>query len=105
MERLLTGDPPFPRKSWRRVWGWYRAAVDHTLPPARITLKRIMVEREELYRSVPPPPPLGENILTSVPTSQTDNSVPTEEEVEWTVRRLWGYRLGGPSRMCAKHLW
>ena len=33
-----------------------------------------------------------------------DDYVPTEEEVGWMVRRLWGIRLGGPSGMCAEHL-
>ena len=33
-----------------------------------------------------------------------DDSIPTEEEVEWVVQRLRGHRLGGPSRMRAEHL-
>ena len=36
--------------------------------------------------------------------SPIDDSVPTDEEVEWVVRRLRGHRLGGPSRMRAEHL-
>ena len=60
-----------------------------------------MAERMELYRTVPP---LGENTPISVPTSQIDNSVPIEEEVEWAVSRLRGHRSGGPSRMRAEHL-
>ena len=31
-------------------------------------------------------------------------SIPTEEGVEWAVLSLRGRQLGGPSRMCAKHL-
>ena len=36
--------------------------------------------------------------------SAIDDSVPTEEEVEWAVSILRGYQLGGPSRMRAEHL-
>ena len=61
-----------------------------------------MAEREELYRSLPPP--LGENIPTSVPHCQIDDSVTTDEEVEWVVGRLQGNRLGGPYQMRANHL-
>ena len=89
MEILLTRDPPLPHKAWRRTWGWYREAVDHTPSPAKITLERITADREEIYRAVPPPP--GENIPTSMPPSQIDDFVPIEEEVEWAVRRLWGH--------------
>ena len=54
VEQLLTGDPPLRREAWRRMRGWYRAAVDHAFPPARFTLKRIMPESVGLYRTVPP---------------------------------------------------
>ena len=33
-----------------------------------------------------------------------DDSVPTEEEVEWAVRELRWHRLVGPSRMRVEHL-
>ena len=29
VERLMNGDPPFLCEAWRRIQGWYRAAVDH----------------------------------------------------------------------------
>ena len=48
--------------------------------------------------------PLGKDIPTSVPPAQIDNSVPTEEGVEWEVRRLRGHQLGGPYCMHADHL-
>ena len=60
--------------------GWYREAVDHTPPPAQVTLEQITAERVELYRVVPPP---GENIPTSVTPNHIDDYVPTEQEVEW----------------------
>ena len=63
MESLLTGDPPFPRKSWMRMWGWYQEALDHAPPPAQITLKQIATDRKELYRSVPPPPGGGGEVF------------------------------------------
>ena len=42
--------------------------------------------------------------MTSVMTANIDDSVPTEEEVEWAVRRIRGNRSSGPSRMRTKHL-
>ena len=39
-----------------------------------------------------------------MPPFQIDDSVPTEEEVDWAVRILQGHRSGGPSQMRAKHL-
>ena len=68
--------------------GWYRAAVDHAVPPARVILERITAKRMELYRSVPPP---GKNIPISVTPANNYNYVPTYEEVEWEVRRLRGH--------------
>ena len=57
LERLLNKDPPLLQEEWRRMRGWYRAAVDHALPPAQITLKRITAERMKLYHAITPPPP------------------------------------------------
>ena len=100
--QIFTRDPPIPCKAWRRMRGWYRAAVDHALPPAQITLERITAERVEIYRVVSPP---GENIPTSVEPNHIDDYVPTEEEVKWAVRRLRGEILGGPYRMRARIYW
>ena len=82
---------------------WYREAVYHAPPPARVTLERITLESEELYRTATPPSP-GETIPISVPPYPINDSVPTEEEVEWAVWRLRGNRSGGPSQMRAEHL-
>ena len=49
-------------------------------------------------------PPLGENIPFSVETFPVDDSVPTEEEMEWEVTRLLDHRSRGPSGMSSKHL-
>ena len=104
VERLLTGHPPLTRKAWRRMRGWYRAAVDHAPPPARFTLEQITANCVELYRAVPPPLPPGENTPTSVMPAHVYDYVPTEEEVEWVVRRLKGNSLGGLYRMYVNHL-
>ena len=44
VEALLGGDPPNAKEAWRRMKGWYRAAVNRALPPARATLERITAE-------------------------------------------------------------
>ena len=59
------------------------------------------MERVELYLVIPL---LGKNIPTYVSPAHVYDSVPTDEEVEWEVRRLRGHRLGGPYRMRAKDL-
>ena len=43
--------------------------------------------------------PLGENIPTSMALYNINDSVLTEEEVEWAVRRLLGQRLRGLSQI------
>ena len=80
--------------------GWYIAELYHASPPARITLEKITAEHVELYRAIPPP---GENIPISRNISHIDDSVTTEEEVEWAVHILRGNRLGGTSRICAEN--
>ena len=52
---LLSGDPPLPQEAYRRIQGWYIAAVDHSSLPSQITLEQITAERVELYRNVPLP--------------------------------------------------
>ena len=54
--------------------------------------QRITWNSTALY---PPPPRGGENIPMSVTPYHIDNSVPTEKEVKWAVRRLQRHRLGG----------
>ena len=89
----MSGDTPLPRESWRRIRGWYRAAVDHDPTPAQIKFERITAERVELYSNVTHP--LVENIPTSVPPSQIYDSIPTEEDIKWAVWRLQGASVGG----------
>ena len=101
VEILLTGDPPLPREPCRRMRGWYIESVDHAPPPAQVTLKRITAERKEFYCVVPFP---GDTITTPVPPSPINNSVPTEKEVKWAVRRMRGHRLGGPFWMHENYL-
>ena len=34
MKALLGGDPTNAKEAWRRMKGWYKAAVNRALPPA-----------------------------------------------------------------------
>ena len=64
---------------------WYQAAVNHAPPPPWVTFKRITSERVDLYSYVPP---LQANIPIPVEPFPVDNSVPTEDKIEWAVKRL-----------------
>ena len=55
VETLLGLDPSIHREAWHRLKGWYQAAVDRALPPARVTLEQIMEDQVDLYRYVPSP--------------------------------------------------
>ena len=72
--------------------GWYRDMVECAPLPSWVTLDRIMVDRVDLYSYVPPP---GENIPVSVKPFPVDDSVPTEDEIEWAVTRLQNHCSGG----------
>ena len=74
MEALIGGGPQNAKEAWRRMKGWYKAAVNRAPPPARATLEQITAERVELYSHVPPP---GDNIPVTVTPSDVDDSVPT----------------------------
>ena len=63
MEALVKADPPLIQEALYCIQGWYKAAFDRTLPPARVTFKRTMSERVALYSRVPPP---GENIPVQI---------------------------------------
>ena len=85
METLLGLYPPLHQESCHRLKGWYWDTVDHTPPPAQVTLKQIAVERVELYNYVLPP---GVNIPIYVETLLVGDLVPTEDDIEWAVKRL-----------------
>ena len=89
---LLGGDPQNAKEAWRRMKGWYKAAVNRALPPAQATLERITAERVELYSHVPPP---GDNIPVTVTPSYVDDSVPTEDEISEAVKKLRSNQSGG----------
>ena len=55
----------------------------------------------DLYSYVPS---LGTNIPISVKPAPVDDSVPTEDDIEWAVKHLGRNRSGGPSGMRAEHL-
>ena len=101
VEALMGSDPPLHRGYWHRINGWYKAAVDCALPPARVTLERITAERVTYGRRLPNP---GTNIPISVELLPLDNSVPTDDEIEWAVKLLRNHRSGGLSGMRAEHL-
>ena len=101
MDKLLGLDPPLHRESWHQLKGWYRFEVDCAPPPTWVTLKQITEERVNLYSYVPPP---GVNITISVEPFPVDYSVPTEDNIEWTVKRLQNHRSGGTSRMRVEHM-
>ena len=74
VEKLLGSEPLIQWEACHQIKGWYKSAVDHALPPTRVTLERITAERVELYSYVPPP---GMNIPISVQPFPVDDSVPT----------------------------
>ena len=76
MEALFGGDPPNAKEAWRRMKGWYKAAVNRSPPHDQATLERITAERVGLYSHIPPP---GDNIPVTVTLSEVDDSVPTED--------------------------
>ena len=94
-------DPPDAKGAWRRMKGWYRAAVTRGPSPAQATLERITADQTELYRQVPSQ---GEGITTHVEKNTIDDSVPTEDEVEAAVKKLRRNRAGGPSRIWAENI-
>ena len=49
-------------------------------------------------------PSLGGNVPVSVEPFLVDNSVPTEDNIEWSVTRLQNNHSGGTSSMRDKHL-
>ena len=79
----------------------YQAKVDHAMPPARVTLYQIMSEQVDIYRYIPPQ---GQNIPISVEPFPVDNSVPTEDEIKWAVKRIRNHRSWGASGMRAEHI-
>ena len=101
METLLGSELPLHREAWHWLKGWYPVAVDLALPPYWVTFKRIMADPVDLYKYVPP---RGANIPIYVEQLLVDDLVPTEDEIEWAVKRLQNHRSGGPSGMQAKHL-
>ena len=100
-EQLLGSDPPPPPGRLARDEGGYRDAVDCVPPPVWVTLERIMAERVDLYCYVPF---MGEDIPVSVELFPLEESVPTEDKIEWVVKRLHNHRSRGPSGIQAEHI-
>ena len=91
VETLLGLDPTLHREASYRIKVWYKAVIDRAPPPARVTPKRSMADRVELYSYVPPP---GTNIPIFVQPFPVEDSVPTEGEIEWAVTGLCNHRSG-----------
>ena len=101
METLLGLDPPLHWESWHQLKGWYRAAINRAPTTAWVTLELITAEWVDLYSYVPPP---GANKPISVDPLPVDDSVLTEDVIEWAVKRLQNHRSGGPSGIRSEHL-
>ena len=101
MEALVKAEPPLIQEVCYRIHGLYKAAVDRTLPPARVTLKRITAERVALYSRFPPP---GESIPVEIEPFEVEDGVPYEGEIEWAVKCLHNNRTRGASWMRAEDL-
>ena len=69
--------------------------------PSRLTIERITAERVALHHHIPSP---GENIPIFVDPFPLDESVPTEDDIEWEVRRLRDKYSRRPSIIRAEHL-
>ena len=78
VETLLGEDPPNVKEAWRRLKGWYKAAVNRAPPPTRATLERITAERVGLYSYISSP---GKNIPVTVAPAEVDDLVPKEDEI------------------------
>ena len=65
---------------------------NRALPPTQVILKRITAEWVDLYSYVTSP---GANIPISVEPFLVDDSIPTEDEIEWAVKRLQNHRFRG----------
>ena len=83
METILGLFPPLHQESWHRIKGWYKAAFGCDLPPAWVTIGQITAQRVDMYSYIPPP---GTNIPVSVQPFLVEDSVPTEDEIEWAVK-------------------
>ena len=86
VEKLIGSDPPIHREAWRQLKGWYWAAANCAPPPSPVTLERVMAERVDLYRYIPP---LGANIPIYVEPFPVYDLVPM----------VWG-RITVSSEMC-----
>ena len=100
VESLIGSDPPLYWEAWHQMKGWYRSAVERAPPPARVTHDQIKTDQVELYIYVPAP---VENIPVSVETFPVEDLVPTEDDIEWAVKRLRNHRSRGTSGIRASH--
>ena len=96
IESLLTSNPSLTKEAWYRMKWWYNSAADCVPTPSQLTIKWITAEPVELYHHLQPS---GENISVFIAPFQIYDSVPTEEEIEWSVRQISSNRSGVLSSM------
>ena len=75
--------------------------ANRPLPPARISLETLTLERVELYAHIPPP---GQHITIEVDPFSVDDNIPGEEDISEAVLRLQLYCSEGPSGMRDENL-
>ena len=85
VETLLGLEPPLHREAWHRLKECYWSNFYCATPPNWFTLEQITAEQVDLYSYVPPP---GANIPIYVEPFPVDDLVPTEDKIEWAVKRL-----------------
>ena len=84
------------QEAWVRISWWYRQARGVQVPPTSEAIDEVSKEREELYRCRPPE---GLRVPILVRYSDIKDGIPTESEVEKSVKGMKGGRAGGPSEM------
>ena len=65
--------------------GCYKDELERPPPPSRVALTTMTVEREELYRYVPPP---GDPIPVRDLPFLVDYGIPEDEDIAWELHRL-----------------
>ena len=101
IEDLLTSDPPLYKEYGNHMKGWYKVMAGRALMPTRLTIKRITEEQVSMHHHIPPP---GENIPIFFDPFPLDESVPTEDNIEWEVRRLRDSGSSSPSGIRTEQL-
>ena len=76
--------------------GWYKGALERSLPPSIVVIATMMAERVEIYQHIPP---LGQPVPVGVQTFLMGDSIPEDQEISWAVRSICLNCSGGLSGM------